>query len=89
MNIHEFQAKQLFRDYGIAVPAGSPATSVSEAVAVARGIDSDGWMVKAQHIQTSVCGGAAGNRRGRGIICHGLVYNTPVLRIRRFGCAEP
>jgi len=48
MNIHEFQAKQLFRDYGIAVPAGSPATSVAEAVAVARGIDSDGWMVKAQ-----------------------------------------
>ncbi len=48
MNIHEFQAKQLFRDYGIAVPAGSPATTVTEAVAVARGIDSDGWMVKAQ-----------------------------------------
>jgi len=48
MNIHEFQAKQLFRDYGIAVPAGSPATTVSEAVAVARGIESDGWMVKAQ-----------------------------------------
>ena len=48
MNIHEFQAKQLFRDYGIAVPEGSPATTVTEAVAVARGIDSDGWMVKAQ-----------------------------------------
>ena len=48
MNIHEFQAKQLFRDYGIAVPEGAPATTVSEAVAVARGIDSDGWMVKAQ-----------------------------------------
>jgi succinyl-CoA synthetase beta subunit len=48
MNIHEFQAKQLFRDYGIPVPGGAPATSVAEAVAVARGIDSDGWMVKAQ-----------------------------------------
>jgi succinyl-CoA synthetase beta subunit len=48
MNIHEFQAKQLFRDYGIPVPNGAPATSVAEAVAVARGIDSDGWMVKAQ-----------------------------------------
>ncbi len=48
MNIHEFQAKQLFRDYGILVPDGGPATSVAEAVAVARGIDSDGWMVKAQ-----------------------------------------
>jgi succinyl-CoA synthetase beta subunit len=48
MNIHEFQAKQLFRDYGIPVPNGGPATSVAEAVAVARGIDSDGWMVKAQ-----------------------------------------
>ena len=48
MNIHEFQAKQLLRDYGVPVPAGAPATSLAEAVAVARGINSDGWMVKAQ-----------------------------------------
>jgi succinyl-CoA synthetase beta subunit len=48
MNIHEFQAKQLFRDYGIPVPKGAPAITVAEAVAVARELDSDGWMVKAQ-----------------------------------------
>ncbi|MGD8514081.1 MAG: ADP-forming succinate--CoA ligase subunit beta [Granulosicoccaceae bacterium] len=48
MNIHEFQAKQLFRDYGIAVPNGAPAITVAEAVAVARELGPDGWMVKAQ-----------------------------------------
>jgi len=66
MNIHEFQAKQLFRDYGIAVPAGSPATTVSEAVAVARGIDSDGWMVKAQ-VHAGGRGKAGGVKRASNV----------------------
>jgi len=66
MNIHEFQAKQLFRDYGIAVPAGSPATSVTEAVAVARGIDSDGWMVKAQ-VHAGGRGKAGGVKRAANV----------------------
>ncbi|MGD9000298.1 MAG: ADP-forming succinate--CoA ligase subunit beta [Granulosicoccaceae bacterium] len=48
MNIHEFQAKQLFRDYGIPVPNGAPAITVAEAIAVARELGPDGWMVKAQ-----------------------------------------
>ena len=30
MNIHEFQAKGLFRDYGIPVPEGVPCHSVDE-----------------------------------------------------------
>jgi len=66
MNIHEFQAKQLFRDYGIPVPEGSPATSVSEAVAVARGIDSDGWMVKAQ-VHAGGRGKAGGVKRAQDV----------------------
>jgi len=66
MNIHEFQAKQLFRDYGIAVPAGSPATTVTEAVAVARGIDSDGWMVKAQ-VHAGGRGKAGGVKRASNV----------------------
>jgi len=66
MNIHEFQAKQLFRDYGIAVPAGSPATTVSEAVAVARGIESDGWMVKAQ-VHAGGRGKAGGVKRASNV----------------------
>ena len=66
MNIHEFQAKQLFRDYGIPVPNGGPAISVSEAVAVARGIDSDGWMVKAQ-VHAGGRGKAGGVKRAANI----------------------
>jgi succinyl-CoA synthetase beta subunit len=66
MNIHEFQAKQLFRDYGIPVPNGGPATSVAEAVAVARGIDSDGWMVKAQ-VHAGGRGKAGGVKRAANI----------------------
>ena len=66
MNIHEFQAKQLFRDYGIPVPDGAPATSVAEAVAVAREIDSDGWMVKAQ-VHAGGRGKAGGVKRAAGI----------------------
>ena len=36
MNFHEYQAKQLFADYGIAVPAGRVASSADEAVEAAR-----------------------------------------------------
>ena len=36
MNIHEYQAKQLLKQYGVAVPRGIPAFSVDEAVAAAK-----------------------------------------------------
>ena len=32
MNIHEYQAKQIFREFGVVVPNGVPAFSVDEAV---------------------------------------------------------
>jgi len=48
MNFHEYQAKQLFADYGIAVPKGIVARSPEEAVAAAKAIPSDLWVVKAQ-----------------------------------------
>ena len=35
MNIHEFQAKDLMRQYGVPVPAGSVAHSTEQAAAVA------------------------------------------------------
>ena len=31
MNVHEYQAKALFREYGVAVPAGELATTPAEA----------------------------------------------------------
>ncbi|MGJ4730451.1 ADP-forming succinate--CoA ligase subunit beta [Luteimonas sp. SDU101] len=48
MNFHEYQAKQLFADYGIAVPAGRIARSPEEAVDAAKTIPGDLWVVKAQ-----------------------------------------
>ncbi len=48
MNFHEYQAKQLFADYGIAVPAGRVASSADEAVEAAKSLGNGPWMVKAQ-----------------------------------------
>jgi succinyl-CoA synthetase beta subunit len=48
MNLHEYQAKEIFRSYGIPVPAGAVAASVQEAVAAARGLGTTVWVVKAQ-----------------------------------------
>ena len=48
MNLHEYQAKRLFADYGLPVLAGTPATTVEEAVANAKAIGGQAWLVKAQ-----------------------------------------
>ncbi len=48
MNIHEYQGKELFRSYGIAVPEGIPAFSVDEAVEAAEKLGGNFWVVKAQ-----------------------------------------
>ncbi|WP_031430041.1 ADP-forming succinate--CoA ligase subunit beta [Methylomicrobium agile] len=48
MNIHEYQAKQLFRSYGIPAPEGRPAASAQEADRAARELGGAGWVVKAQ-----------------------------------------
>ena len=48
MNLHEYQAKRLFADYGLPVLAGTPAITVEEAVASARAIGGQAWLVKAQ-----------------------------------------
>lgn len=48
MNLHEYQSKSLFADYGIPVPKGHAARSADEAVAAAEKIGGDLWVVKAQ-----------------------------------------
>ena len=48
MNLHEYQAKQVFAEYGVPVPEGKPAQSVKEAVNVAKELGGDCWVVKAQ-----------------------------------------
>lgn len=48
MNIHEYQAKQLFRHYGIPVPEGKEAYSPESAERIAGELGGNGWVVKAQ-----------------------------------------
>nr|WP_243881108.1 ADP-forming succinate--CoA ligase subunit beta [Rummeliibacillus suwonensis] len=48
VNIHEYQGKEILRQYGVAVPAGRVAFSPEEAVKVAKELDSKVTVVKAQ-----------------------------------------
>ena len=48
MNLHEYQSKRLFADYGIPVPCGMPAQSADAAVDAANELGGKFWMVKAQ-----------------------------------------
>ncbi len=48
MNIHEYQAKQLLKNFGVAVPAGGVAESADEAVARAQELPGALWVVKTQ-----------------------------------------
>ncbi|MGH8681118.1 MAG: ADP-forming succinate--CoA ligase subunit beta [Burkholderiales bacterium] len=48
MKIHEYQAKEILRKYGVATPRGVPCFSVDEAVHAARELGGPVWVVKAQ-----------------------------------------
>ncbi len=48
MNIHEYQAKQLFNRFGVATPQGLPASTPEEAAEVAASMDLKEYVVKAQ-----------------------------------------
>jgi succinyl-CoA synthetase beta subunit len=48
MNIHEYQAKELLRKFGVAVPKGGVAYTADEAVQVAEELGGPVWVVKAQ-----------------------------------------
>ena len=48
MKVHEYQAKEILRKFGVAVPAGKVAFSVEEAVSAAFGLGGSVWVLKAQ-----------------------------------------
>lgn len=48
MNLHEYQAKQLFAEYGLPVSKGFAVDSAEEAVEACKKIGGDKWVVKAQ-----------------------------------------
>ncbi|MFM9939191.1 MAG: ADP-forming succinate--CoA ligase subunit beta [Hyphomicrobiaceae bacterium] len=48
MNIHEYQAKELYREYGIPTGKGFPAFTVDEAIDAAKKLPGPVWVVKSQ-----------------------------------------
>tara|TARA_X000001036_G_scaffold179176_1_gene169652 strand:+ start:628 stop:1794 length:1167 start_codon:yes stop_codon:yes gene_type:complete len=48
MNLHEYQAKELFRDYGLPVSEGIAVDTAEEAVSASKKIGGDKWVIKAQ-----------------------------------------
>lgn len=48
MNLHEYQAKQLFASYGLPVPKGGVAYNSEDAIRVAQQLSTPRWVVKAQ-----------------------------------------
>ncbi|HHJ16432.1 MAG TPA: ADP-forming succinate--CoA ligase subunit beta, partial [Gammaproteobacteria bacterium] len=48
MHLHEYQAKQMFADYGIPVPEGRMVESMQDAAAAAKSLRGERWVVKVQ-----------------------------------------
>jgi len=48
MNIHEYQAKKVLKEFGVSVPKGRLAITADEAVAAATALAGNMWVVKAQ-----------------------------------------
>jgi len=48
MHLHEYQAKQLFADYGIPIPAGQVLDTPETAIKLADSLGGSAWVVKAQ-----------------------------------------
>jgi len=66
MKIHEYQAKQILRQFGVDTPQGIPCFSVEESVTAARDLGRDVWVVKAQIY-------AGGRGKGGGVkVAHSL-----------------
>jgi succinyl-CoA synthetase beta subunit len=48
LNIHEYQSKQIFKEYGLPVPNFLTANTTEEVLASAKEISDINWVVKAQ-----------------------------------------
>ncbi len=80
MNIHEYQAKGILEEYGVAVPAGIAVTSADEAVKAARKMEEDGatlFVVKAQ-----IHAGGRGKGRTKNSNSKGVILCKTVEEVR-------
>jgi succinyl-CoA synthetase beta subunit len=66
MKIHEYQGKELLRQFGVPVPRGYPAFTVQEAVEAAQKLGGNVWVVKAQ-IHAGGRGKGGGVKLGRSV----------------------
>src|SRR3989475_11279682 len=64
MKIHEYQAKEILRKYGVATPRGIPCFSVDEAVKAARELGGKAWVGEAQ-IHAGGRGKGGGGKGGK------------------------
>ncbi len=64
MNLHEYQAKRLFADYGLPVSRSTMIESAADAAAAVKNLAGDSWMVKAQ-VHAGGRGKAGGVKRVR------------------------
>ena len=76
MNIHEHQAKELLRGFGVAVPRGIAAFTVDEAVSAAKKLGSDVTVVKAQ-----IHAGGRGKAGGVKVVTSAAEVKTEAQRI--------
>ena len=80
MKIHEYQAKEILKSYGVAIPAGIAATSVEEAVDAAKKLETDGatlFVVKAQ-----IHAGGRGKGRTKKNNAKGVILCKTVEEVR-------
>ncbi len=73
MNLHEYQAKQLLKQYGIPVPLGEVVWNLENAVKAAANIGGNRWVVKAQ-----VHAGGRGKAGGVKIVANEMDLQTAV-----------
>src|SRR5687767_1674870 len=66
MNLHEYQSKEVFREFGIPVPPGRVARSAEEAVNAANELGGALWVVKAQ-VHAGGRGKAGGVKHARDV----------------------
>lgn len=78
MNIHEYQAKEIFARFGVPVPVGKMITKAEDAALAAREIGGNLWAVKAQiH--------AGGRGKGGGVKIARSIEETELLASRILG----
>lgn len=89
MNIHEYQAKQILKGYGVPIQDGLPASNVAEAVEAAKTLKAQGinaWVVKAQiHAGGRGKGTVYHHKERNEVIIHGGVkFTTDIEKVKEY-----